>query len=93
MKYSDFEEMRKKAILYDSIQRSNEIAENFRAAIAALDAYEESIGDSTKVFKEEPWQWIPTKPKKKLKKVKAIKSAGGHCASRIASAELREIFY
>lgn len=66
MKYQDFEEMRKKAILYDTYVRSSEVAENFRATIDAFNAYEDSIGDSTKKM-----VWLDPKDKK-VKRVKTI---------------------
>ena len=86
MQYQEFEEMRKKAILYDTYIRSREIAENFRATVEAFNAYEDSIGDSTKRM-----VWLDPKDKK-VKRVKKISCAGGNAASIIANAELRESF-
>lgn len=87
MKYQDFEEMRKKAILYDTYIRSGEIAENFRATVEAFNAYEDSIGDSTKRM-----VWLDPKDKK-VKRVKKVDWAGGSLANLIANSELRKEFY
>lgn len=82
MQYQEFEEMRKKAILYDTYIRSREIAENFRATVEAFNKYEDSIGDSTKRM-----VWLDPKDKK-VKRVKKVSSA----SSIIANEELRESF-
>lgn len=66
MKFQEFEEMRKKAILYDIYKRSDEIAESFRALVDAFNEYEERIGDSTKRM-----LWIDPKDKK-VKRVKSV---------------------
>lgn len=98
MRYQDFEDMRKKAILYDAYVRGRESAENFRALIEDLNKYEEEIGDSTKRYvgevDGEPWMWIDPKDKKvkRVKKVKKVSCAGGSASSIIANAELRESF-
>lgn len=44
----ELDEMRIKAILWENQQRSREIAEDFKARIESFNAYEDSIGDSTK---------------------------------------------
>ena len=82
MQYQEFEEMRKKAILYDTYIRSGEIAENFRATVEAFNKYEDSIEVSTKRM-----VWLDPKDKK-VKRVKKVSSA----SSIIANEELRESF-
>ena len=87
MQYQEFEEMRKKAILYDTYIRSGEIAENFRATVEAFNAYEDSIGDSTKRM-----VWLDPKDKK-VKRVKKVDTPeGSNLLNLIKSKELRETF-
>ncbi len=95
MKYHEFEEMRKKAILYDTYVRGREAAENFRALVEDFNRYEEEIGDSTKRYigevDDEPWMWIDPKDKK-VKRVKKVSSAGGSLVNLLKNYELREEF-
>lgn len=86
MKYQEFEEMRKKAILFDTYVRSSEVAENFRALIEEFNSYEENIGDSTKRI-----SWIDPSDKK-VKRVKKVSSAGGNLVNLLKNYELREEF-
>lgn len=87
MQYQEFEEMRKKAILYDTYIRSGEIAENFRALIEEFNAYEDSIRDSTKRM-----VWLDPKDKK-VKRVKKLDTTeGSNLLNLIKSKELRETF-
>lgn len=87
MQYQEFEEMRKKAILYDTYIRSREIAENFRALIEEFNAYEDSIRDSTKRM-----VWLDPKDKK-VKRVKKLDTTeGSNLLNLIKSKELRETF-
>lgn len=87
MKYQDFEEMRKKAILCDTYIRSREIAENFRATVEAFNAYEDSIGDSTKRM-----VWLDPKDKKVKRIEKLDTPEGNKLLNLIKSKELKETF-
>ena len=87
MQYQEFEEMRKKAILYDTYIRSGEIAENFRATVEAFNAYEDSIGDSTKRM-----VWLDPKDKKVKRIEKLDTPEGSNLLNLIKSKELRETF-
>lgn len=87
MQYQEFEEMRKKAILYDTYIRSGEIAENFRATVEAFNKYEDSIGDSTKRM-----VWLDPKDKKVKRIEKLDTPEGSNLLNLIKSKELRETF-
>lgn len=92
MRLADLDEIRENAIRWERQKEREERAENFKKVIAEFNAYEERIGDSTKINRkesDEPWMWLDPRDKK----VKKIKSAGGSLASIIASAELRESFF
>ena len=87
MQYQEFEEMRKKAILYDTYIRNGEIAENFRATVEAFNKYEDSIGDSTKRM-----VWLDPKDKKVKRIEKLDTPEGSNLLNLIKSKELRETF-
>lgn len=86
MKLTDFEEMRKNAIRYEREDERRQRAIDFAKIIEDFNAYEEKLGDVTKMSSD--YKWLDPADKR----VKKVESAGDSVANILASAELREIF-
>ncbi len=79
MRFEDFENMRKNAIKWEMYQESLLRNIEFSTLIDNFNAYEESIGDSTKRFKkgneaEDVYLWLDPKDKK----VKRVEKANAN---------------